>query len=317
MSPGLSRRFACRRRKRQQLRSLARGEWLRRLAESSWNVEFDYLCHHILRNAYLLHTKEQGTLHTKAVARCRSHPASRHKLPVPDFELEPCKEKVITLWQATCICSHAMQMTCEMQTSEGDRCTDVSDSKNAILELQEVLSLRLPSFHRCALRVLGNAADAEDAVQEALCAAYKHIGQFRGQAQMATWLTTIVRNCALMQLRKRPHQIHLSLDESIGEEEQQYVWERIGDGRPNPEEECRHLELCARVQKCAVRLPPNLRRTFQLRVLRGLSTFETARILGLPHGTVKAQLARARAKIARHMRPAIAPRSRGPHQLHR
>src|SRR6202162_6358208 len=97
-----------------------------------------------------------------------------------------------------------MPMTCNMQTTKGDLYTEVSNYKNAILEMQAVLSLRLPSFYRCALRVLGNAADAEDAVQEALFAAYRHIDQFRGQAQTATWLTTIVRNSALKQLLKRP-----------------------------------------------------------------------------------------------------------------
>jgi len=199
-----------------------------------------------------------------------------------------------------------------MQTTKDDLYTDVSDYKNPILEKQEVLSVRLPSFYRCALRVLGNAADAEDAVQEALFAAYRHIDQFRGQAQMATWLTTIVRNCALMQLRKRPRQIHLSLDEPTGEQEQHCVFERLADGRPSPEDECRSFELCARLHKSVARLSPTLRRTFQLRVMNGFSIFETARILGLPRGTVKAQLARARAKLARHMRPAIAPRLRNP-----
>ena len=205
-----------------------------------------------------------------------------------------------------------MRMRCEMQTTKADLYTEVSDHKNAILEMQEVLSLRLPSFYRCALRVLGNAADAEDAVQEGLFAAYRHIDQFRGQAQMATWLTTIVRNCALMQLRKRPRQIHLSLDEPTGEEEQHFVFERLADERPSPEDECRNFELCARLHKSVARLSPTLRRTFQLRVMNGFSIFETARILGLPRGTVKAQLARARAKIARHLRPAITPRLRRP-----
>src|SRR5712672_582663 len=90
--------------------------------------------------------------------------------------------------------------------------SDVADDQSAARELQRVLSLSSPSFYRCALRLLGNAADAEDAVQEALLAAHKHLHQFRGQAQLATWLTTIVRNCALMQLRKRPRQIHMSLN---------------------------------------------------------------------------------------------------------
>ena len=206
-----------------------------------------------------------------------------------------------------------------MQTyaTNSDPLTDVTGRRNAVLELKQAVSLRLPSFYRCALRVLGNAADAEDAVQEALLAAYRHIDQFRGQAQMSTWLTTIIRNCALMQLRNRPRQIHLPLDEQTGGEEKPSVCERLADTRPSPEEECRNLELMARLQKCAVRLSPALRKTFQLRVLMGFSICETARILGLPHGTVKAQLARARKNIARHMRPALAPRSHSPQRRYR
>src|SRR6202167_541724 len=133
-----------------------------------------------------------------------------------------------------------MRMRCEMQTTKADLYTEVSEYKNAILEMQEVLSLRLPSFYRCALRVLGNAADAEDAVQEALLAAYRHIDQFRGQSQMTTWLTTIVRNCALMQLRKRHRLTHLSLNDPMEEIQPHFVWERLADGRPSPEDECRN-----------------------------------------------------------------------------
>jgi RNA polymerase sigma-70 factor (ECF subfamily) len=205
----------------------------------------------------------------------------------------------------------------QTQTTKSDPCMDVSGHQSAVLEMKEVLSLRLPSFYRCALRLLGNAADAEDAVQEALLAAYRHIDQFKGQSQMTTWLTTIVRNCALMQLRKRPRQIHLPLDEQTGGEKKCFVWERLADTRPSPEAECRNLEFSARLQKCVGRLSPTLRRTFQLRVLMGLSVFETAQLLRVPHGTVKAQLARARAKIARHMRPALAPRSRSSQRPHR
>ena len=64
-----------------------------------------------------------------------------------------------------------------------------------------------PSFYRSAFRYLGNAADAEDAVQDALLSAHKHLGQFRGQARISTWLTAIVINSARMQLRK-PRQPH-------------------------------------------------------------------------------------------------------------
>jgi len=196
--------------------------------------------------------------------------------------------------------------------AENDQCLEAFDHQIAARKLQDVLSLRLPSFYRCAFLLLGNAADAEDAVQEALLAAYKHINQFRGQSQISTWLTSIVRNCALMQLRKRPRQIHFPLDEQFGEEPR-FLWERLADERPSPEEEFRNSELTARLRHCTALLSPILRRTFQLRVVDGLSIFETARILGVPHGTVKAQLARARAQIARHMRPVLAP-SRRRHQ---
>ena len=187
-----------------------------------------------------------------------------------------------------------------------DQCLDVFDHQRAARKLQDVLSLRLPSFHRCAFRLLGNAADAEDAVQEALLAAYKHIDQFRGQSQISTWLTTIVRNCALMQLRKRPRQIHFTLEEEFGEEQPRFLWEGLADTRPSPEDECRNSEFAAHLRKCTALLSPRLRRTFQLRVVDGLSILETAKVLGVPQGTVKAQLARARAKIARHMRRVLA-----------
>jgi RNA polymerase sigma-70 factor (ECF subfamily) len=185
--------------------------------------------------------------------------------------------------------------------TENDQCLELVDHQSAAQQLQDVLSLRLSFFYRCAFRLLGNAADVEDAVQEALLAAYKHINQFKGQSQISTWFTTIVRNCALMQLRKRQRQIHFLLDKEFGEEQTRFLWEGLADERPSPEDELRNFELTSRLRKCTALLSPTLRRTYQLRVVEGLSIVETARILGVPHGTVKAQLARARAKIARHM----------------
>jgi RNA polymerase sigma-70 factor, ECF subfamily len=205
---------------------------------------------------------------------------------------------------------------CEMETPATHRdSVDVSGHQNAILEMKEILSLRLPIFYRCALRVLGNTADAEDAVQEALLAAYRHIGQFRRQAQMTTWLTTIVRNCALMQLRKRTRHVYLSLDEPVGGDEEYFVWESFADPRPTPEDEFRHSELTGRLRRYAALLSPAVRRTFHLRVIHGLSICETAQRLGLPRGTVKAQLARARKSIARHIKPGLGARSRRPRRL--
>src|SRR5215831_415970 len=138
---------------------------------------------------------------------------------------------------------------------------DVTDDQSASRELQRVLSLSLPSFYRRAFRLLGNKADAEDAVQEALLAAHKHLNQFRGQSQMSTWLTTIVSNCARMQLRKRPRQVHILLDEAIGEEQRYFVSESLADTRPSPEDEFRNTELAAHLRQFTAQLSPKLRRT--------------------------------------------------------
>jgi DNA-directed RNA polymerase specialized sigma24 family protein len=108
-----------------------------------------------------------------------------------------------------------------------------------------------------------------------------------------------------MQLRKRPRKIHTWLDEQIGEQQRYFLCERLADGGPSPEDECRTSELAAHLRKCAALLSPSLRRTFQLRAVDGLSIFETAQVLGLPHGTVKAQLARARRKLTRYMQRAL------------
>src|SRR5215471_19974612 len=105
-------------------------------------------------------------------------------------------------------------------------------------QILSFLSHGLPSLHRYAYRLLGNKDDAEDAVQDALLAAFKHWNQFRGEAQLSTWLTTIVINCARMQLRKRSRYHHVSLDSRIGKEQEYALSDVLVDNRPNPEEEC-------------------------------------------------------------------------------
>ena len=173
-----------------------------------------------------------------------------------------------------------------------------------------VLSHYLPSLYRYAYRLLGNKTDAEDAVQDALLAAYKHLNQFRGEAQLSTWLTTIVINCAKMQLRKRSRYTHVSLDSRIGEDQEYPLSDILVDHRPNPEDECHRSTLNARLMKSAAQLSPTLRKTFHLRFVDHLSICETARVLGVPTGTVKAQTARAKAKLRKLVRGVLHTGSR-------
>jgi RNA polymerase sigma-70 factor, ECF subfamily len=186
-----------------------------------------------------------------------------------------------------------------------DESLDIPSPEKETRELQDAFSRYLPLLLRTAYRYLGNAADAEDAVQDALLSAYKHLDQFRGQAQMSTWLVAIVSNCARMQLRRRPRQIHVSLNEQFGDDPGYTVSDRLMDCAPSPEEECRKSEMHERLMEFAEELSPPLRRAFQLRDLDGLTTSEAAHVLGVVDGTVKAQVARARAKLTRLVRRAL------------
>jgi len=161
-------------------------------------------------------------------------------------------------------------------------------------ELIHLITSHSLRFRRIALAHLGNLDDAEDAVQDALLSALTHVGQFRGRAKMSTWLTSIVINSARMKIRQRAR-VQLALDETNGQD--CTLGEMISDKRPGPEEIYRNQELRETLAHAISRLSPTLSRTFQLRDVHGLSIRETASLLGVPPGTVKARLARARAKL--------------------
>jgi RNA polymerase sigma-70 factor (ECF subfamily) len=191
-----------------------------------------------------------------------------------------------------------------------DERNETLNTVGAIQQLEQILSSGLHPLYRRAYRILGNAADAEDAVQDALLAAYTHLGQFRGQSQISTWLTTIVLNCARLQIRRRLRHVQVSLDESTSDMQRVSVSERLADPRPTPEDEYTESELSARLTHLHSYLSPTLLRTFQLRDVDGLSIRETARLLGVPTGTVKAQSARARKRLKELMRHTLRPQAR-------
>jgi RNA polymerase sigma-70 factor (ECF subfamily) len=187
--------------------------------------------------------------------------------------------------------------------------SEVRVREEGVEEMQDVLSRYGAAFYRKAYHYLRNAADAEDAVQDAILSAYKNLDQFKGEAQMSTWLTSIVINCARMRLRKRPRQTPISLDERLEGEERDYsLSELLADNRPSPEDKFRKSELHEHLMQFVAELSPSLRKTFELRDLDELTTQETAQALGVPVGIAKARISRARAKLRRLMRRAVSRR---------
>jgi RNA polymerase sigma-70 factor (ECF subfamily) len=182
--------------------------------------------------------------------------------------------------------------------------------QNGVEELTNIFVDRWQSFYRIALRQLENRADAEDAVQDAFLSAYKHLDQFKRQARMSTWLTTIVLNSARIKLRRRRRKVHIGLNDQSQASDNEQVLEMVRDCRPNPEEVCQRNELAERAMRFTIRISPPLRRTFQLRDVYGLSIQETAKILGAPKGTVKAHTARARARLKALMQNSVGKKTK-------
>lgn len=183
--------------------------------------------------------------------------------------------------------------------TQGDRRLEAADYESAVREMEELLSHRFAYFHSVAYRLLGDAAEAEDAVQDAFFTAYQHLHQFRGDSPLSAWLATIVCNCARMLMRRRPRHVIISLDEPVGMQQEFPLAEQLACKRPSPEDECRRSEMKRRLAQAAEELTPALRRTLHLREVEGLSVRETAKILGVTSGTVKSHLSRARARMCR------------------
>src|SRR5437879_12058556 len=112
-----------------------------------------------------------------------------------------------------------------------------------------------------ALRVLGNAEDAEDALQDGMLSAYRNLGRFEGRSQFSTWLTRIVINAALMRRRSAKSRPALSLDETPREDELPAA-EGFADDGPNPEQVFASTESREMLSENLDELSPLLRTVF-------------------------------------------------------
>jgi RNA polymerase sigma-70 factor, ECF subfamily len=158
---------------------------------------------------------------------------------------------------------------------------------------------------RVTQRILRNREDAEDAVQTAFLDAFRNLNGFRGHSRFSSWLTRIAMNAALMRLRMSRRKKEASLDEvtEAGEATTKF---HLVDTRMNPEQEYLSKEGQLLLEKGLKKLRPLYVEVLNLRDVQELSAKETARILELPVGTVKARLHRGRTKLARHLQSIIA-----------
>ncbi|OBA32562.1 MULTISPECIES: RNA polymerase sigma factor [Rhodococcus] len=141
------------------------------------------------------------------------------------------------------------------------------------------------------VRITGNRHDAEDALQDALIAAWQNLGRFRGTATSGTWLYRIASNAALAVVRTRRGEV---LDERLGDE---YVSgetplaESVVDGDV--------------VRRAFLLLPEQFRVVIVLREYAQLGYAEIATHQGVGVQTVKSRIRRARMQLADLLSPAL------------
>ncbi|HET6840763.1 MAG TPA: sigma-70 family RNA polymerase sigma factor [Candidatus Angelobacter sp.] len=152
------------------------------------------------------------------------------------------------------------------------------------------------NIFRIAQHITHNEEDAQDVVQEAFLKAYTNLEQFQGNSKFYTWLVRIAVNEALMKLRRRRADKTVSIDEDV-ETEDGSMPREVADWSPNPEQLYGQSELGDILKKTIQGLPPGFRTVFVLRDVEGLSTEETAEMLGLSVPAVKSRLLRARLQL--------------------
>ena len=153
-------------------------------------------------------------------------------------------------------------------------------------------------IHNLVSRMLRQAPESEDLVQEVFLKAFKGIGTFKGNSAFKTWLYQIATNTCLNHLAKAERKyVHESLDQPLGDEGDLTLGDRLGSRAPGPEESLMSQEVYARVEAALDRLSPDFKAVMVLRDVQDLSYDEVAETLGVNLGTVKSRLARARKQV--------------------
>ena len=146
-------------------------------------------------------------------------------------------------------------------------------------------------LYRLARGVLGDDAEAEEAVQAGYVRAFTHIDSFKGEASIATWLARIVLNEAMARQRRRRPTVDI---DDVSEQALDAAPVPVGARRePSPEQALARREISRAIEHAVDALPAAFRSVFVLRAIEQLSIEETALFLGIPEETVKTRLHRA------------------------
>jgi RNA polymerase sigma-70 factor (ECF subfamily) len=164
-----------------------------------------------------------------------------------------------------------------------DRCR-----KGDLAAFEELYRAHAGKLFSVACRMLGNAADAEDLLQEIFLSAHRKLDGFRGESALGTWLYRLATNHCLDYLRSRAARTN-QLTDTLDDEPGLYEVGRQGLA----EQTVTRMDL----ERAMARLPEGCRAAFVLHDVQGLEHREVAEALGIAEGTSKSQVHKARLRL--------------------
>ncbi len=162
-----------------------------------------------------------------------------------------------------------------------------------------IVALHESMVFSLAGRLLGSAEEARDVAQEVFLQVYRRLGRFEGRSSLKTWIYRIVVN-QCHNRRRFWHRHGRDREEALDERFASPATHR-DDWQASPYEQARRRERARKVQAALLQLTFEQRSVIVLREVEGLSCEEVAVALGIPDGTVKSRLSRAREALRQRL----------------
>ena len=165
--------------------------------------------------------------------------------------------------------------------------------------LGQLLSAYQDRLYSVCYRMLSHPDDAAEVCQDVLLKIIQGIGKFRGEAGLATWMTRIAMNQSISHLRKRRLRRTVSLDQPTRSDPQgdqaDALRHLLADpSEPGPEQSVQESEMLDKLQQALIHLDDDFRAVLVLRDIEQMNYADISQSLGIPVGTVKSRLFRAR-----------------------
>ncbi|GIV05757.1 MAG: hypothetical protein KatS3mg016_1332 [Fimbriimonadales bacterium] len=165
-------------------------------------------------------------------------------------------------------------------------------------EFDELVYRHYQQAYNTAYRLTGNAADAEDLVQEAFVRAYRFFDRYDRSMPFMNWFSRILTNLYIDEYRRRGRLRTVSIDETFSAEDgEEGTTLDLPDTQPNPLELALNNEYLEAIHEGLQHLSPEFRAAVVLADMEGYSYEEIAEAMQTSIGTVRSRIHRGRKQL--------------------